>query len=121
MNRRERAVLVFLAACFLTGTGATVIRGWLRGRSPAADYVPVQDSAAVPATDAGGPLDINVASASALEGLPGIGPVLAGRIVDYRTLHGRFRSAGELMNVPGIGPKRFALLEGLVVAGPDSG
>ena len=48
-------------------------------------------------------MNINTAGADELESLPGIGPVLAQRIVDYRTEHGPFRSAEELMQVEGIG------------------
>jgi len=54
------------------------------------------------------PLDLNRASAAELERLPGIGPVLAARIVAYRDSIGRFRSVDELDRVRGIGP---ALLE----------
>ena len=48
-------------------------------------------------------VNINTAGADELESLPGIGPVLAQRIVDYRTEHGLFRSAEELTQVEGIG------------------
>ena len=48
-------------------------------------------------------MNINTAGADELESLPGIGPVLAQRIVDYRTEHGPFRSAEELTQVEGIG------------------
>ena len=48
-------------------------------------------------------VNINTAGADELESLPGIGPVLAQRIVDYRTEHGPFRSAEELTQVEGIG------------------
>ena len=51
------------------------------------------------------PLDINTATAAELEILPGIGEVLAGRIVDYRETNGFFSSPEELLNVDGIGPK----------------
>lgn len=57
------------------------------------------------------PIDLNLATADQLEELPGVGPVLAGRIVEYRTAHGGFRSVGQLKEVSGIGPKRFADLE----------
>lgn len=57
------------------------------------------------------PLDLNLATAEQLEQLPGVGPVLAGRIVEYRTEHGGFRSVEQLHEVSGIGPKRFADLE----------
>ncbi|WP_258723717.1 ComEA family DNA-binding protein [Cellulomonas sp. NS3] len=69
-----------------------------------------------PATDAAGsagPLDLNTADVTALDALPGIGPVLAGRILAWREEHGRFRSLDELAEVEGIGP---ALLERLAPA-----
>jgi competence protein ComEA len=56
----------------------------------------------------GGParalVDLNTATAAELDALPGIGPVLAGRIVEHRRLHGPFRSVDELLSVHGIGP-----------------
>lgn len=55
-------------------------------------------------------VSLNQATASDLEGLPGVGPVLAGRIVDWREAHGPFRSIDELDEVSGIGS---ALLEQL--------
>ncbi len=62
----------------------------------------------------GGPVDLNAASAAQLDALPGIGPVLARRIVDHRTREGPFRSVDELDDVPGIGPAIFAALSELV-------
>ena len=50
---------------------------------------------------------INKASVDALTQLPGIGPVIAGRIVQYRMEHGPFRSANDLREVKGIGEKRL--------------
>jgi competence protein ComEA len=50
-----------------------------------------------------GPVDLNTATLEALDGLPGIGPVLAQRILDWRTAHGRFSSVDELGEVSGIG------------------
>jgi competence protein ComEA len=55
-------------------------------------------------------VDLNAATAADLDGLPGIGPVLAQRIVDYRTQHGRFSSVDQLDDVPGIGPALYARL-----------
>ncbi len=51
-----------------------------------------------------GVLDLNRASARELEGLPGVGPALAARIVQYRAVHGRFRRPADLDRVPGVGP-----------------
>jgi competence ComEA-like helix-hairpin-helix protein len=52
-------------------------------------------------------LDLNAATAQDLEALPGIGPVLARRILDYRTAHGQFKKIDDLMQVSGIGPKKL--------------
>ena len=62
-----------------------------------------------------GPVQLSVATAEQLDALPGIGPVTAGKIVEYRTAHGAFRSVDELDEVPGIGPSRVEQLRGLVV------
>jgi competence protein ComEA len=56
----------------------------------------------------GGPIDLNTADASALDSLPGVGPVLAQRILDWRAQHGRFSSVDELGEVTGIGDKLMA-------------
>jgi competence protein ComEA len=63
---------------------------------------------------AGQKVNINTASESELEGLPGIGQVLAQRIVDYRTQHGPFHSINDLTKVEGIGEKKFASLKDYV-------
>jgi competence protein ComEA len=57
---------------------------------------------------AGVPVDLNSADLAALDTLPGVGPVLAQRIVDWRTEHGRFSSVDELGEVSGIGDKLLA-------------
>ena len=62
-----------------------------------------------------GPLDLNAATAGDLDALPGIGPVLAQRIVDWRTEHGRFASVEQLREVTGIGESKYADLEDLVL------
>jgi competence protein ComEA len=62
-----------------------------------------------------GPVSLSSASAEELDALPGVGPVTARKIVDYRTQHGSFHSVDELDAIPGIGPARLADLRGLVV------
>jgi competence protein ComEA len=66
------------------------------------------------APGAGALVNINTADATALDALPGIGPVLAQRIVDYRTAHGTFHDVGQLQDVSGIGPAKYADLRNLV-------
>ncbi|SDE88559.1 competence protein ComEA [Blastococcus fimeti] len=63
---------------------------------------------------AGGPVNLNTATAQDLDALPGIGPVLAQRIVDHRGEQGPFRSVEQLDDVPGIGPAIAAELAELV-------
>ncbi|MFH9004892.1 helix-hairpin-helix domain-containing protein [Streptomyces afghaniensis] len=62
----------------------------------------------------GAPVSLNTATADQLDTLPGVGPVLAQHIIDYRTQHGGFRSVDELREVNGIGDRRFADLRNLV-------
>ncbi len=56
-------------------------------------------------------VNINKASVEELTSLPGIGPKIAQRIVEYRTQHGPFKRKEELLNVQGIGPKKFERLK----------
>jgi competence protein ComEA len=56
-------------------------------------------------------VNINTATVEQLTTLPGVGPKLAARIVEYRQKSGTFRSAQELMNVKGVGEKNFAKIE----------
>ncbi|WP_405955085.1 helix-hairpin-helix domain-containing protein [Streptomyces phaeochromogenes] len=63
---------------------------------------------------AAAPVGLNTATLEQLDTLPGVGPVLAQHIIDYRTRHGGFRSVDELREVNGIGDRRFADLQNLV-------
>jgi competence protein ComEA len=80
--------------------------------------VPRRGSAVVAAGGSGaapsGPVHLNSATVDQLDELPGVGPVTAQKIVDYRTAHGGFSSVDELDAVPGIGPARLADLRSLV-------
>jgi competence protein ComEA len=62
----------------------------------------------------GAPVSLNAASLDQLEALPGVGPVLAQHIVDWRVAHGGFGSIEQLDDVPGIGAVKFAALRPLV-------
>jgi competence ComEA-like helix-hairpin-helix protein len=55
-------------------------------------------------------VDLNQAGLAELDALPGIGPVLAGRILQHRSAHGPFREPEDLLAVPGIGPRLYERL-----------
>ena len=80
----------------------------LRGRGTASPGV------ASPGAAAAGPVHLNTATLQELDTLPGVGPVTAQKILDYRNEHGAFSSVDELDAVPGIGPARLAELRKLV-------
>lgn len=73
-------------------------------------HVPLIGEVLAPTDSAAGLLRINSATQADLETLPGVGPALAGRIIDYRTQSGRIENCEQLDEVSGIGP---ALLEQL--------
>jgi competence protein ComEA len=60
------------------------------------------------------PIHLNTATADQLEELPGVGPALAQRILDWRSEHGQFSSAGQLQEVRGLGASKYAALRDLV-------
>jgi competence protein ComEA len=65
-------------------------------------------------TAAAGPVHLNTATIEQLDALPGIGPVTAQKILDYREQHGAFSSIDDLDAIPGIGPARLEQLRGQV-------
>ncbi len=62
-------------------------------------------------------ININTATATQLESLPGIGPTTAQNIINYRTQHGQFATIEDIMNVPGIGPATFDSIQNLITVG----
>lgn len=104
-TRKAQLELLNVAAPLADGEQVVVPR---RGAPPA-----VSASGAVGAA-ATGPVHLSTATAEQLDSLPGVGPVTAQKILDYRQQHGGFSSVDELDAVPGIGPARLEQLRGLV-------
>ncbi|MEU4400790.1 ComEA family DNA-binding protein [Micromonospora orduensis] len=79
---------------------------------------PMPGGAAGPAAggvpSAAGPLNLNTATLAQLDALPGVGPVLAQRILTHREQHGGFKAVGDLRQVDGIGDARYEQLKDLV-------
>ena len=103
-TRRAQLELVNLAARIADGEQIVVPR-----RGSAAAVAP-GGSTAVPT----GPVHLNTATLEQLDALPGVGPVTAQKILDYRQQHGGFGSVDELDAVSGIGPARLEQLRGSV-------
>lgn len=99
---RADLALVNLAAPLADGTQVVV-----PGRVP-----PVSDAADAPSgrTVAAGPVHLNTATLAELEALPGVGPITAQKIIDFRRRHGAFSSVDELDAIPGFGPARLEQL-----------
>lgn len=120
-NRTEIA-----AICLTVGFLALTVFASVRAKPAAPVEITVMTSAApeavlagndgvsaqtdLPAATAAQQVDLNTADAQQLQTLPGIGPVLAERIVAYRTEHGPFARPEQLCNVRGIGEKTYARL-----------
>lgn len=108
----------------ITGAFLCLLLGIFLGRNLNKSYVPVQSAVNAqtqPTVDGkplyDGKIDINTATLQQLQLLPGIGETMAQRILDYRTEHGNFKTIEELMNVNGIGEKKFEELRDYVKVG----
>ena len=125
-NRNEQIALVLLSAALLVGIVVSLVSRYAPEHTP--DFRVIKGAVEVPAAQTRGtpdrvedaappspvparpsedesPIDLNRASATDLQKLPGIGPAIARRLVSHRAEHGPFRRIEDLTAVRGIGPK----------------
>jgi competence ComEA-like helix-hairpin-helix protein len=111
-RRGQALILAFVVAVYAVSLGPWIfsaLEGGPDGTGPALGVIDLRS------------IDVNRAGAAELETLPGIGPVLAARIVAERERRGPFRSVDDLRRVSGIGPVTSRKLAPYLLFGPGSG
>jgi competence protein ComEA len=98
---------VFIGVAVLTIVAGLIFYQW------SSSELPVKEGAAFVR------VDVNSADEATLSLLPGVGPAMAGRIIEDRAANGPFREVGDLERVKGIGPKLMERLRSHVVCGPE--
>jgi competence protein ComEA len=124
---QETKALIFLLAALAVGSGITLYK---RSHPRFAPELVLQSTQSPPAqrvVDASDQapgektlIDINRAAAKELDLLPGIGPALSRRVVEYRQINGPFAKIEDITRVQGIGPKIFQRIRDYISAGPDT-
>lgn len=124
----ERRALLLLTSLAAIGLASREVKNWAASRSSGANTAVVTSfEAGVRAyratglDEAIGPIDLNRSSEVDLQMLPGVGVVMAKKIIDYRRKNGYFQTIDELNNVVGVGPKRLERWRPLLFVGQGKG
>lgn len=112
---QEIRALIFLLTALLVGSGITLYKRThpqfapelVMEKSPLSSVHSLQTGDTLNEGQVKKKINLNHATSSELELLPGLGPKLSQRIVEYRRTNGEFRKLEDLMKVPGIGPKTW--------------
>ena len=108
LTHQERKVLIFIGILILAGSILRIINLNAIGENSSFD----SDKAAIfENNDLSQPVNINRASSEDLESIPGIGKVIARRIIDYRNQFGSFEDLEDLKKVKGIGDKKIEAIK----------
>ncbi len=109
------------AAAILVAALLAFAGGYLAGQRPIAGQAQISRMSApepvVPTAARQGLIDVNSATAAELADIPGVGPVIAGRIVEYRERGGPLSGPEELLNIKGIGEKALEKMRDYITFG----
>jgi competence protein ComEA len=111
---RPGADLTTLNLAALLSDGEQVVVGKTGPAPPSGTSEGTGGGGSAPGSGGAGPVNVNSATLEQLESLPGIGPALGQRIIDYREQHGPYHTVDDLLNVSGIGDKTLEDLRPLV-------
>ena len=117
LTRYEKGIVVFLAVSIVLGCGLLYFQKINSKPPPAISRPPsfYKDKLPVRSGRTAFVIDINKADSRDLTQLSGIGPVLAQRIIDYRSDNGTFKQIDEIKNISGIGNKKFERIKEFLV------
>jgi competence ComEA-like helix-hairpin-helix protein len=120
-DQQERGLVLLVCVGLLVGG---IVLLWPRSRYGSTAWThPIRVAGVVvvvPKFVAAGKVNVNTADAAELKRLPGIGDVLAARIIAYRSEHGPFRTLDDLVSVKGIGPSTLSKFRELATVTDDS-
>jgi len=121
MNPKERLVLIFLTFSLFVGSAISLYKKHRANQELQAIVSQLSMSETTIASSGTNVVNINTATLGELDRLPGIGPALAQRVIDFRTHNGPFKKKEDITRVSGIGKKKFEALKDMITIQADTG
>lgn len=116
LTKEEKIILVFLIVSFISGLGITAYKKSHQKTELTVKPYKIEHFSKVNEIIKNSRIiNINSLEIAELKRLPGVGQILAARIISYHKVHGPFKRIEELMQVTGIGEKKFAVIKDLII------